>query len=106
MPRLDGRAPHRDYAERVRHADATLVPEFPEIEACRRELEEAVRFPIERAGPGHVATLKTFDPPLDALAGRRFAGATRRAKRLLFPTKDGELVLQVHLMSAGRLRYC
>ena len=30
---------------------------------------------------------------------------SRRAKRLLFPTDDGELVLMVHLMSAGRLRY-
>nr|MDQ4030454.1 Fpg/Nei family DNA glycosylase [Actinomycetota bacterium] len=58
-----------------------------------------------KAGPAHVATLKTYDPPLSALEGRRLAGAARRAKRLLFPTDDGELVLIVHLMSAGRLRY-
>ncbi len=32
-------------------------------------------------------------------------GARRRAKRLLLPTADGELVLLVHLMSAGRLRF-
>ena len=76
------------------------------MEAWRRALDEAVRaFPIEEAGPAHIATLKTFDPPLSALAGRRFAGAERRAKRLLFPTDDGELVLVVHLMTAGRLRY-
>src|SRR5206468_2498836 len=76
------------------------------MEAWRRALDEPVRaFPIEQAGPAHIATLKTFDPPLAALAGRRFAGAERRAKRLLFPTDDGELVLMVHLMSAGRLRY-
>jgi formamidopyrimidine-DNA glycosylase len=82
------------------------MPELPEVEALRRLLDEPVRaFPIERAGPVHVATLKTFDPPLPALAGRRLAGATRRGKRLLFPTDDGELVLLVHLMSAGRLRY-
>ena len=67
---------------------------------------EALRaFPIVRAGPAHVATLKTFDPPLATLEGRRLAGARRRAKRLLFPTEDGELVLLVHLMTAGRLRY-
>ena len=59
--------------------------------------------PVERAGPAHVATLKTFDPPLRALEGRRLAGARRRGKHLLFPTDDGELVLHVHLMSAGRL---
>jgi formamidopyrimidine-DNA glycosylase len=82
------------------------MPELPEIEAWRRALDEPVSaFPIERAGPAHVATLKTFDPPLQALEGRRFAGAGRRGKRLLFETEDGELVLMVHLMSAGRLRY-
>jgi formamidopyrimidine-DNA glycosylase len=62
-------------------------------------------FPIEQAGPAHIATLKTFDPPLSALDGRRLAGAERLGKRLLFPTEDGELVLLVHLMTAGRLRY-
>ena len=81
------------------------MPEFPEIEALRRELDEPVRaFPIAKAGPAHVATLKTYDPPLTALEGRRFAGAERRAKNILLPTEDGELVLHVHLMSAGRLR--
>jgi formamidopyrimidine-DNA glycosylase len=82
------------------------MPELPEVEAVRRSLDEPVRaFSIERAGPAHVATLKTIDPPLQALEGRRLAGATRRGKRLLFESNDGELVLMVHLMSAGRLRY-
>jgi formamidopyrimidine-DNA glycosylase len=82
------------------------MPELPEMEAWRRQLDEPVRaFPIVKAGPAHVATLKTFDPPLSALEGRRLAGARRRAKRLMFPTVDGELVVLVHLMTAGRLRY-
>jgi len=82
------------------------VPELPEMEAWRRELDAPVSaFPITKAGPAHIATLKTFDPPLSAIEGRRLAGAERRAKRLLFPTEDGELVLLVHLMTAGRLRY-
>ncbi|MBA3718350.1 MAG: Fpg/Nei family DNA glycosylase [Actinobacteria bacterium] len=81
------------------------MPEIPEMEAWRRALDEPVRvFPIVRAGPAHVATLKTIDPPLRVLEGRRFAGVERRAKRLLFPTEDGELVLLVHLMTRGRLR--
>jgi formamidopyrimidine-DNA glycosylase len=81
------------------------MPEFPEMEALRRLLDEPVRaFPIAKAGPAHVATLKTFDPPLRDLEGRRFDGVRRRGKRLLFPTDDGELVLLVHLMTAGRLR--
>src|SRR5437016_1206460 len=82
------------------------MPELPEVEALRRSLDDPVRaFPIERAGPAHIATLKTFDPPLAALEGRRLAGVDRRGKRLLIPTEDGELVLVIHLMSAGRLRY-
>jgi formamidopyrimidine-DNA glycosylase len=82
------------------------MPEFPEMEALRRALDEPVRaFPILKAGPAHVATLKTYDPPLQALDGRRLAGVERRGKRLLFPTEDGELVLLVHLMTAGRLRW-
>jgi len=81
------------------------MPEFPEIEALRRQLDDPVRaFPVAKAGPAHIATLKTYDPPLSALEGRRFAGAERRAKNILLPTDDGELVLHVHLMSAGRLR--
>jgi formamidopyrimidine-DNA glycosylase len=82
------------------------MPELPEVEALRRALDEAVRaFPIEKAGPAHIATLKTFDPPLSTLEGRRLAGVERRGKRLLFPTEDGALVILLHLMSAGRLKY-
>jgi formamidopyrimidine-DNA glycosylase len=82
------------------------MPELPEMEALRRALDAPVSaFPIAKAGPAHVATLKTFDPPLRTLEGRRLAGAERRGKRLLFPTDDGELALVVHLMTAGRLRY-
>jgi formamidopyrimidine-DNA glycosylase len=82
------------------------MPELPEVEAWRRQLDPLVRkFPIEKAGPAHIATLKTFDPPLSALDGEGFRGVERRAKRFLLPTDDDELVLMVHLMSAGRLRY-
>jgi formamidopyrimidine-DNA glycosylase len=82
------------------------MPELPEVEAWVRELDPLVSAaPVEQAGPAHIATLKTADPPLSTLVGRRLAGARRRGKNLLFPTEDGELVLRVHLMSAGRLRY-
>jgi formamidopyrimidine-DNA glycosylase len=82
------------------------VPELPEVEAWRRQLDPLVkRSPIEQAGPAHIATLKTFDPPLKALEGEGLRGVERRAKRFLLPTDDDELVLLVHLMSAGRLRY-
>jgi formamidopyrimidine-DNA glycosylase len=82
------------------------VPELPEVEAWVRELDPLVsRSPIDKAGPTHIATLKTVTPPLSDLDGRRFAGARRRGKNLLFPVEGDDLVLRVHLMSAGRLRY-
>src|SRR5436190_16811430 len=75
------------------------------MEAWRRQLNDPVSaFPVAKAGPAHIATLKTFDPPLSALEGRQFRGVERRGKRLFFPTDDGELVLLVHLMTAGRLK--
>ena len=82
------------------------MPELPEVEAWVRELDPLVSAaPVQQAGPAHIATLKTFDPPLRALEGRRLAGAQRRGKWLLFPTEDGELQLRIHLMSAGRIRF-
>ena len=82
------------------------MPELPEVEAWVQELDPLVsRAPVESARPGHIATLKSFEPPPSALEGRSFSGSRRRGKNLLFPTDDGQLVLRVHLMSAGRLRY-
>jgi formamidopyrimidine-DNA glycosylase len=82
------------------------MPEMPEVEAWVRGLDPLVSAtPVLRAGPAHIATLKTFDPPLRELEGRRFEGARRRGKWLLFPTADGALQLRIHLMSAGRVRH-
>ena len=82
------------------------MPELPEVEAWVRELDPLVSAsPVLQAGPAHIATLKTFDPPLRELEGRRFEGAGRRGKWLLFPTADRALQLRVHLMSAGRIRH-
>jgi formamidopyrimidine-DNA glycosylase len=81
------------------------MPELPEVEALRRrlapELEGSL---VARCGPAHPATLKSADPPLSALAGKRLAEPARRGKRLLLPSADGELVLLIHLMAAGKLR--
>ena len=64
------------------------MPELPEMEAWRRELDGPVSaFPIAKAGPAHIATLKTFDPPLSALEGRRLAGAERRGEAAPVPDR-------------------
>jgi formamidopyrimidine-DNA glycosylase len=82
------------------------VPELPEVEAWVRELDPLVsRSPVAATGPAHIATLKTFAPPLDELVGETFEGAKRRGKNLVLPVASSELRLRVHLMSAGRLRY-
>ena len=81
------------------------MPELPEMEALRRLLDEQLTGKtIVRAGPAHVATLKTYDPPLATLEGRAVCDVERRAKRLLIHTGDGGPVVLVHLMTAGRIR--
>jgi len=79
------------------------VPELPEVEITARRLSAAVGGArVESAlAPGLVA-LKTFDPPLDALAGRELGGVRRVGKMLA--VEAGDLTLLVHLMSAGRLQ--
>ena len=62
------------------------MPELPEVEAWRRQLDPLVeRSAVEQAGPAHIATLKTFDPPLRELEGKSLR-VERRAKRFLLPT--------------------
>lgn len=52
---------------------------------------------------GAINTLKSFDPPLDALSGRSIAGIRRRGKHIIIDFDQG-LSLLIHLMSAGRLQ--
>ena len=86
------------------------MPELPEVEITARRLGTALRdAEVESAlSPGMVA-LKSVDPPLDALTGRRIAGVRRVGKmpvvELAQPDGDGEsIAMLVHLMSAGRLQ--
>jgi formamidopyrimidine-DNA glycosylase len=79
------------------------MPELPEVEITARRLGRALSgAEIESAlAPGLVA-LKTFDPPLDGLAGEAIAGVRRIGKMLAVDA--GGRTLLVHLMSAGRLQ--
>jgi formamidopyrimidine-DNA glycosylase len=79
------------------------MPELPELEAfVRVQRERLTAHPIDAIPVSHFATVKTIDPPIASLVGDRFADVSRRAKRLLFTTAGGP-VLVLHLMSAGRL---
>jgi formamidopyrimidine-DNA glycosylase len=81
----------------------SFMPELPEVEIAARRLDAALEgAEIESAvAPGMVA-LKSFDPPLDAIAGEAIAGVRRVGKMPV--VEIGDLALLVHMMSAGRLQ--
>jgi formamidopyrimidine-DNA glycosylase len=80
------------------------MPELPEVEITARLLDRALRgAQVESALAPGINALKTFDPPLSALEGERILAVRRRGKNLIVEF-SGELVLLIHLMSAGRLQ--
>jgi formamidopyrimidine-DNA glycosylase len=95
------------------------MPELPEVEITARRLSASLAgTEVESAlAPGMVA-LKSVDPPLSVLAGRRIAAVRRIGKMPVVDfdlpqrapeAEDGArsaepLSLLVHLMSAGRLQ--
>ncbi|MEQ3551275.1 DNA-formamidopyrimidine glycosylase family protein [Pseudonocardia nematodicida] len=86
------------------------MPELPEVEALAHHLREhAVYRPVARVDLASMSALKTFDPPVSALAGRVVTGASRFGKFLSVDFADrpdsGELHLITHLSRAGWLRW-
>lgn len=80
------------------------MPELPEVEITARLLHERIAgAQIDSALAPGINALKSFDPPLDALAGSRVLAVRRRGKHLILDTDVG-LSLLMHLMSAGRLQ--
>jgi formamidopyrimidine-DNA glycosylase len=80
-----------------------VVPELPEVEIVVRRLDRALAgAEVESALAPGMVTMKTFDPPLDALTGQGFTRARRRGKHPIL--EFGDLTLLIHLMSAGRLQ--
>jgi formamidopyrimidine-DNA glycosylase len=79
------------------------MPELPEVEITARRLERALDgAEVESAVAPGMVTMKSFEPPLEALEGLRVTGVRRIGK---MPVVElGELALLVHLMSAGRLQ--
>ncbi len=80
------------------------MPELPEVEITARLIGTAVAgASIESALAPGINALKTFDPPLTAVHGRRIEGIRRHGKLFLVELED-ELTMLIHLMSAGRLQ--
>ncbi len=79
------------------------MPELPEVEIIARRLDAALAgAEVESALAPGMNVMKTFDPPLEALVGRRLTGVRRVGKMPV--VEFGDLALLIHLMSAGRLR--
>jgi formamidopyrimidine-DNA glycosylase len=94
------------------------MPELPEVEITARRLTDSLAgTEVDSAVSRGMVALKSVDPPLAVLTGRRIAGVRRIGK---MPVVDFELpeqarsgdgarsveplALLVHLMSAGRLQ--
>jgi formamidopyrimidine-DNA glycosylase len=76
------------------------VPELPEVEALAAFLGERLTGrTVRRAEPVAFSVLKTFDPPVDTLAGRTVTGVGRHGKFLDIDMDGVHLV--VHLARAG-----
>ncbi|WFE25886.1 DNA-formamidopyrimidine glycosylase family protein [Solwaraspora sp. WMMD791] len=81
------------------------MPELPEVQALAAYLRQrAVGRQVERVDVSAISALKTYDPPLSALAGLEITGAGRHGK-FLDVELGGELHLVVHLARAGWLHY-
>jgi formamidopyrimidine-DNA glycosylase len=80
------------------------MPELPEVEITARLLGSALAGAVvESATAPGINALKTFDPPLGALDGQALTSVGRRGKQFIVAF-EGNLVLLIHLMSAGRLQ--
>ena len=80
------------------------MPELPEVEALAAFLREnAVGHVITRVDLAGIQAIKTFDPPLSALAGLEITGAGRHGKFLDLDVSGVHLV--VHLARAGWLHW-
>jgi formamidopyrimidine-DNA glycosylase len=79
------------------------MPELPEVEITARRLDSALAgSTVDSALAPGMNVMKTFEPPLEDLAGRELSAVRRIGKMPV--VEFGALSLLIHLMSAGRLR--
>jgi formamidopyrimidine-DNA glycosylase len=81
------------------------VPELPDITIYLERLDALVGGePLQRVELRNPFVLRSVEPPLAELVGRRVV-ATRRIGKRIALAFEGERFLVVHLMIAGRLRW-
>lgn len=81
------------------------MPELPDITVYVEALEaRVVGRRISRVRIISPFLLRSADPPIDAVVGKRVLDVSRLGKRIVIRLED-ELALVLHLMIAGRLRF-
>ena len=81
------------------------MPELPDITVYLEALEARLRGArLESTRITHPFLLRTFDPPISALYGRRVQAFRRVGKRIAIGF-EGDHWLVIHLMIAGRLHW-
>jgi formamidopyrimidine-DNA glycosylase len=81
------------------------MPELPDVAVYLEALGRVVvGRPLERIRIVSPFVLRSFDPPVDTLAGRTVLGVRRIGKRIVLEFGE-ELFLVFHLMIAGRLHW-
>ena len=81
------------------------MPELPDITVYIERLAPRVADQvIDGVEVRNVFVLRTADPPITDIVGRRVVGLRRMGKRIVLAL-EGELYLVIHLMIAGRLRW-
>ena len=81
------------------------MPELPDIVVYIQALDaRIVGQRLERVRLLNPFLLRTADPPISAVQGRRVTGLRRIGKRIVIGL-EGDMFLVLHLMVAGRLRW-
>ncbi len=91
--------------ERILTCKLLLVPELPDIAAYITALEPRILGePVEHVRLASPFLLRTVDPPLASVEGRKVRELRRIGKRIVIGVED-DLWLGLHLMIAGRLHW-
>jgi formamidopyrimidine-DNA glycosylase len=81
------------------------MPELPDVVVYLEALERRILgHRLEGLRVASPFVLRSVDPPVGAVAGRRVLGLRRMGKRLVWEL-EGDLYIVIHLMIAGRLRW-
>ena len=81
------------------------MPELPDVVVYLEALERFIGGRVlERARVVSISLLRTYDPPLSEVEGKRVVGFRRMGKRLVLELEE-DIFMVFHLMVTGRFRW-